>query len=530
MHKKVNDFSPFLRLIPSICFLYFFNSCAIPLASYLSVTPSDDDTQSLVAFSLISNIGNCETGGDIWARNIQTQGSYCVPVELVSNNSNVIVYKQRGLFVNMDLVKFATEFNDNTYPKLVSAFGVPSDVDNNGKIKILVLDIVDGSATNSAYVAGFFDPVNFFRDGTVSSIRSNYSEVLYLDGKELVASLANDPTAFASTAAHEFQHLIRYQYMNTARVTDDIWINEGTSEVASDIAGFGPQTARLSCFRGTETTRCPNGANGTSLLTWASTASSATILKQYAMAYAYMRYLYDISGNNETEKNNFFRSSVQGNASGVRAGTASQLMTVFRGTSRFNASLLGSDNPTVFFNTFMLFFGQASAITGFSSIDYFSASDISATTVSNKSLASAYSTYRFESTLNDLLTSPLPAVTGNLTFQTGSSFVLNTNYNLTSISSKYENMGTVKNSGNTKTLVGWGAYSSSSPLTAIRGSLDSKQESTGADRYKSLIGNAITPDKSSPLPVCGTQFIDEPVRNVESIPVELPSSKNDNTL
>ncbi|WP_135622168.1 peptidase MA family protein [Leptospira ognonensis] len=531
MHNKANYFSPLLSLITSICFLYFFNSCAIPLASYyLTLSPESGDTQNLFAFSLISNIGNCETGGDIWARNIQTQGSYCVPVDIISTKSNVIVYKQRGLFVNMDLLKFATEFNDSTYPKLVSAFGEPSDVDKNGKIKILVLDIVDGSATNSAYVAGFYDPVNFFRDGTVSSIRSNYAEILYIDGKELVASLANDPTAFASTAAHEFQHLIRYQYMNTARVTDDTWINEGTSEVASDIAGFGPQTARLSCFRGTETTRCPNGANGISLLSWASTSSSATILKQYAMAYAYMRYLYDISGNNETEKNNFFRASVQGNASGVRAGTASQLMTVFRSSSRFNSSILGSDNPTVFFNTFMLFFGQASAITGFSSIDYFSASDISSSTISNKSLASAYLTYPFESTLNDLITSPLPAVTGNLTFQTGSSFVLNTNYNLTSISSKFENMGTVKNLGNTKTLVGWGAYSSSSPLTAIRGSLESKSESTGADRYKSLIQSGSTSETLSPLPLCGTQFIDEPVRNVESIPVELPASKNDSTL
>lgn len=480
----------------------------------------------MFTLQVLSLVGNCETGGDIWARNIKTQASYCVPVELVSTKSNVIVYKQRGLYINYDLEAFATEFNDRTYPKITSAFGNPSDVDKNGKIKILVFDIQDGAAFNSAYVAGFFDPVNYYKDGETLPLRSNYAEILYLDGKELISSLTSDPTAFSSTAAHEFQHLIRYSYMDSSNVIDDTWINEGTSEVASDIAGYGPQTARLSCFRGTETVRCPNGANGISLLRWASNSSSATILKQYSMAYAYMRYLYDMSGHNETEKNNFFRMTVQGDSSGMRASSASQLMSIFRQSSRFNASLLGSNNPTVFFNTFMLFFGQASGNTNFSSVDYI---DANLNTVTGNDISSAYTSYPFESNLNDLLSSPLPAVSGNLSLATGSAYVLSNNYSVSSISTKYQNMGTVKNIGNTKTLVGWGAYSSANPLTSIKDSIESKPESTGPSRYKSLIGSEEHPTANEgSLPICGTQFIDEPVRNVESIPIEQPSLKNGN--
>jgi hypothetical protein len=513
-------------LISSICFLSFFVSCGLPL-SLLNQRSSNDNTRNLLILGVLASLGNCETGGDIWARNIQTQVSYCVPVELVSTKTNVVVYKQRGLSVSYNLENFATEFNDSIYPKLVSSFGEPSDVDKDGKIKILVLDIQDGSSGNSAYVAGFFDPINFFRDGTNAPLRSNFAEVLYLDGKELITNLASDPTAFASTAAHEFQHLIRYSYMNAARVNDDTWINEGTSEVASDIAGYGPQKSRLSCFRGTETARCPNGANGTSLLVWASQASSATILKQYSMAYAYMRYLYDISGNNDTEKNTFFKKTVQGSSSGVRASTASQLMTVFRESTRYNSTYLGSDNPTAFFRTFILFFGQASANTDFSSVDYI---DSSLSIVSGLNLSNAYNAYPFESSLNDLLASPLPAVSGNLSLSTGSAFVLGSNYNLSSLSTKYQNMGTVKNSGNTKTLLAWGAYSSSSPLTSIRLPLDTKPESTGKDRYKSLMGgDESTEALASPFPLCGTQFIDEPVHNDGSILIEQPASKNDST-
>lgn len=507
-------------LISSICFL---------ILSFASCTPKNNDQEvfNLLSLVALANLGNCDTGSDLWARNIQTQGSYCVPVEVVSTKSNVIVYKQRGLSLNYNLEEFATEFNDQTYPRLVSAFGAPSDVDNDGRIKILVLDILDGASANSAYVAGFYDPVNYFRDGTVSPLRSNFAEVLYMDGRELIQSLNQDPQAFASTAAHEFQHLIRYPYMNATRATDDIWINEGTSEVASDIAGFGPQRTRLNCFRGTDTNRCPGGANGISLLSWASQSSSSTILKQYSMAYAYMRYLYDISGTTDSQKNTFFRKTVQGGNTGIRAGSASQLMTVFREADGYNSTHLGSTNPEAFFRTFFLFFGQASGATVFNSVEQVPSGS---TTPSTVDLSAAYTAYPFQSSLNDLLSSNLPAVTGSLSFSTGSAYVLTGSRSITLVgeSERKQNMGTVKNSGASRTLVGWGAYSSSNALTSIKEFTDSSTKNvTAKDRYRSLITRDIP--NSGSMPLCGTQFIDETVHTDESIPIESPSLKNGST-
>ncbi|WP_242935455.1 peptidase MA family protein [Leptospira kobayashii] len=481
----------------------------------------------VVLYTALANNGNCETGGDIWARNIQTQNSYCVPVELVASYAKVDVYKQRGLSVNYNLQTFGKEFNDTTYPKLISTFGEPSDVDKNGKIKILVLDIRDGATANSSYVAGFFDPVNYFADQPGTNLRSNYSEILYMDGKELIDALVRDPTAFSSTAAHEFQHLIRYPYMVATRATDDSWINEGTSEVASDIAGYGPQKYRIDCFRGADSTRCPNGVNGVSFLNWSAGTTSSVILKQYAFAYAFMRYLYDISGNTEAEKNEFFRKSVQGNSIGIRAGSASQLMSVFRESARFNTTLLGSLNSDTFFRTFTLFMGQSAGTLNFAGVERFDAS----TNVEALDLSTAYAAYPFESTLNDIVAGPLGVntATGTLSFAQGSGYAFTGNYNLASYSStRYPNMTTVKSAGNTKSVLAWAAYSTNVNASVKNGITTTSTKSEEAEnRYKSVIlGDTIT---EGPLPVCGTQFINDEPHIYESIPLEQPSSKNGNT-
>ncbi len=504
----------------SICFLLPFSFCNIIPGLQKQESNHNNLLLGLAAYTYLTS-GNCETGGDIWARNIQTQTSYCVPVELVASQPNVEVYRQKNLSVNYDLQAFAVEFNDQTYPKLVSAFGAPSDVDKNGKIKILVLDIIDGAKANTSYVAGFYDPINYFQDQKQSSLRSNYAEVLYLDGKELIDSLVRDPTAFSSTAAHEFQHLIRYPFMVETRATDDLWINEGTSEVASDIAGFGPQKYRIECYRGTDSARCPNGANGVSLLNWSNQTNSSTILKQYALAYVYMRYIYDISGSTDAERNSFFKKTVQGNSIGIRAGYAGQLMTVLRDMPAYNSGLLGTTDTEAFFRTFMLLMGQTSAATNFSNVERVTAT--SPVTTSIVDLSGAYAAYPLGTNLADLITTPVVASNSSV-LTTGSANIYASNFSSFS-TLPYMNIATVKNSGNTRTVLAWGAYSASS-TSSIR-ELTATKESAES-RYKSLITEGERSEKGA-LPLCGTGFINDEFHNVGSIPVEPPASKNDNT-
>lgn len=81
---------------------------------------------------------NCVNGSDLWARDLTTQTSVCVPVDLVSSGTNVEVYKERSLSVNYDLAKFARDFDTITYPALIATFGTPSDIDGDGKVKFLL--------------------------------------------------------------------------------------------------------------------------------------------------------------------------------------------------------------------------------------------------------------------------------------------------------------------------------------------------------------------------------------------------------
>ncbi|TGK93052.1 peptidase MA family protein [Leptospira brenneri] len=456
-------------------------------------------------------------GPDLWARDLTTQSSVCVAVDLVSSGTYVEVYKERSLSLNFDLVKFARDFDTLTYPTLVATFGEPSDVDGDGKVKILVMDIRDGATANSAYVAGYFDPVNYFPDNFFSRIRSNYAEVLYMDGKELIAALKNDPNAFASTAAHEFQHLLRYPRMRSANQTDETWINEGTSEVASDIAGYGPQNGRMDCYSGVNDSRCSDGINGVSLLDWDSSGSD--ILKQYSYAYVFMRYLYDISGTNDSQRQNFFRETVVG-ASGTRANSTGNLINVFRNTAyapNFDASLLGNNNADVFFRVFALLGAQSFGIANLTAVEQVTSDGASPTTIN---LATALTRYPLSTTLARIVTNPVVPTTNRGSIKQGATNFYTAAMGTPSISagSSRKNYGRVT-TVTTKGIFFWA--DSPAGINASAKYVQTNEEGTSLTipkKPRSL--KSVIESSSGPIPICGIEFTDDLVRTSESIPIE----------
>lgn len=218
-----------------------------------------------------SQTSGCNPGnGGFWVRNLSTnsQSTYCLSSSLVASSTNVDLYVQTGLSTNLSYSNIVSAFETNIFPIAKDAFGAPSDINRDGKVTILILDIKDGATATSGFVAGYVDPVNFYTDNSASTIRSNQREILFMDGAELLKLRDKDlasgkPDTFLSTLAHELQHLIRYQY---SQGTDDTWIDEGTSEVTSDLTGYGPQTARMSCFKGdaNSSSSCSGGIGSTS--------------------------------------------------------------------------------------------------------------------------------------------------------------------------------------------------------------------------------------------------------------------------
>ncbi|EOQ87097.1 peptidase MA family protein [Leptospira yanagawae serovar Saopaulo str. Sao Paulo = ATCC 700523] len=498
------------RVIAALLFIssIFFNCYPLLLAT--KEEPNDNSSVLLGTYLLL--VGNCNSGNGLWARDLTTQTSVCVPVQLLYDGNNVQVYKEVSLSTNYDLVNFGKVFDTNTYSKLIATFGTPSDRDGDGKIKILVMDIRDGATANSPYVAGYYDPVNYFSDNFLSRIRSNFAEVLYLDGKELIAANNSDPTAFTSTAAHEFQHLLRFPRMYEVGQTDELWINEGTSEVASDIAGFGPQTSRLDCYAGRES-RCSDGINGVSLLDWNN--SSSEVLKQYAFAYVFLKYLYESSGTTEAQKQSFFRNSVLG-VNGIRANSTGSLMSVFQTSANFQSSALTTQNSDIFFRMYTLITGYSFGLTNFSSVEQV---QIDGGNINTIDLSNAVHYYPLPTSLNrfNTLANQVTPTTIKNTIKQGSTNFYNTAPPNILVSSSRKNYGRVAGIG--KGIFLW-ADSPSGFNASFRNVTETEETFAPVRTKPRSLKSVIGTDHGHQFPICGFEFTNGLVHTSESIPIE----------
>jgi len=108
------------------------------------------------------------------------------------------------------------------YQTDVDVFGAPPDVDNDAKIIILILDI-KGDA------GGYFYGYN-----EMPLPQSNLAEMVYIDADPLNLNSATGLQIGLYVIAHEFQHMIHYNY-DTDELT---FINEACSEVAAVICGY----------------------------------------------------------------------------------------------------------------------------------------------------------------------------------------------------------------------------------------------------------------------------------------------------
>lgn len=158
-------------------------------------------------------------------------------------------------------------------------FGNPPDVDNDPKIIILVHNIRDGySGYPNPFVAGFFSSAD-----ETGSIGNSPAEIYHLDANPLNLK---KPTGNASlqtglsTTAHEFQHMIHWNYIKNATT----FINEGFSLAAEVINGYpiDNQSGYVN-----ETNR--------SLTTWRS-FSDANVTNDYSRAARFFLYVYEQFG------------------------------------------------------------------------------------------------------------------------------------------------------------------------------------------------------------------------------------------
>ena len=170
-------------------------------------------------------------------------------------------YVEVGLDISRSDLEEASEiFEQEIYPRVTAAFGTEwtPGVDNDPHLTILHAYL--------AGAAGYFSSVDEYP--TSIQLHSNQREMFYMSD-----ALRVNSTEYLAVLSHELQHAIHWN----GDATEETWVNEGLSEVASAVAGYSP--AHRQAFLRSPTT---------SLVDWPLTHSASP---NYGAAFLFLDYL-----------------------------------------------------------------------------------------------------------------------------------------------------------------------------------------------------------------------------------------------
>lgn len=227
-------------------------------------------------------------------------------------------------FSRAQFEQIAQRFDDEIWPVIVSTFGPPLDIDQNGRVVIFYTSAVNELTPpgSSSYVGGFVHSRDVFP--TEACQTSNVGEMFYMLSPDPDGLFGNERSvefvlgATFGTLAHEFQHLInasRRLYVNEASTFETVWLNEGLSHIAEELmfqaaAGVGPgQNLELGDILGNDDYRDAFNEWGISnfgrLQSWLAAPEAQgpfapnDTLATRGSIWAFLRYAADRKGGNQ---------------------------------------------------------------------------------------------------------------------------------------------------------------------------------------------------------------------------------------
>ena len=242
-----------------------------------------------------------------------TYGWFNIPAHLLKVSDNLAIYLQNSQNVSTyALTKLAQEF-DCYYTSMTNIYGTHSDIDANGKIIILLMDI-NKTKSGSSQVLGYFNPSDMHGN--------NKGEILYMD----ISNANNNTDKAIGTIIHEFQHLINYSYVISGERNEmSSWLNEALSESTSILFNKATTESRINEF---------NNINYYCFYTW-NTSNISNNNKNnthvnYPSASVFMNWLYQKNGSNET----IFKTI----ASSKELGDYNKVLSAAKGISGYSVS------------------------------------------------------------------------------------------------------------------------------------------------------------------------------------------------
>jgi hypothetical protein len=262
--------------------------------------------------------------GTFWAQNLATNEYYTVDAALLAEGEKCLVWAARSAGVSVIQGEaIAARYDNKIYPKITGVFGSPvitgrDDVNGEGKLTLLLLDIEDTFNGSGAYTAGYFYSYDLVWPASFEY--SNNRAMIYVD--TYPSRLCSEESY--ATIAHELQHCINF----TARSLNgyrsmDTWIDEGLSAAAEHIYLGNHNLERISQFTLSKTVQ-----QGNNFFVWGNLPNS--LLDEYSTVYLFFQWLRIQSGGTEIYKRiiespNYDYRAVTGAISGAfaaRLGTA----------------------------------------------------------------------------------------------------------------------------------------------------------------------------------------------------------------
>jgi len=172
--------------------------------------------------------------------------------QLAYVGDNIMIYidsaPPAGGFTQSQLTGYGQLFDHRLDSIDLVNFGPPSDVDQNGRVIMLLSQLVNSitpasTCASEGYVAGFFNPEDFNGPGDQNS---NQGEIFYSvvpDPSGTVScshTVANVDADIPGTFLHELQHLINFSQhvIVEGGNTQSSWLDEGMSIVAEELGSI----------------------------------------------------------------------------------------------------------------------------------------------------------------------------------------------------------------------------------------------------------------------------------------------------
>lgn len=211
-----------------------------------------------------------------------------------------------GGYTQAELQAYSDQLDDVIWPVVTREYGVPSDMDGNERIIILLTPVVNALTPrgSTGFVGGFF----FGIDLLPNEEGSNAAEVFYAlvpdpngvhsDPRSKEAVLGVTPAVLS----HEFQHMVNFNQrvlMRGAPANEAVWLSEGLAQFAEELVarayeGVGDdESAEL--FRAGVRQRARRYLGETADVSLIIAAGTGT-LSERGGGYLYVSYLTDRFG------------------------------------------------------------------------------------------------------------------------------------------------------------------------------------------------------------------------------------------